>query len=76
MSIEIRGLYIGERTVSSCHLRFVVGWAVYIYLFIYVRTNNIFDLTHCNLVRNLSDDRLLLRALGIVYGMHVHSAQK
>ena len=30
-------------------------------MFIYVRTNNIFDLTHCNLVRNLS--RLLLRAL-------------
>ena len=29
-------------------------------MFIYVRTINIFDLTHC---RNLSDDRLLLRAL-------------
>ena len=31
-------------------------------MFIYVRTNNIFDLTHCHFVRNLSDDRLLLRA--------------
>ena len=38
-------------------------WPDIWYFFLLVRTNNIFDLTHCNLVRNLSDDRLLLRAL-------------
>ena len=37
-------------------------------MFIFVRTNNIFDLTHSNFVQNLSDDQLLLRALMVCLG--------